>query len=196
MVVPRVYFLYSWVYDDEHRKFYNNYIKQYPSKKKTENYIKEIEKIWRGMENKIFKDISRIAGLKWKWKNIVCYVVGYGSPISDPLTLPIYQNDGKLFIETLTHELIHQLLLQNSGLEKYDRTWNHIYKKESDNVKIEVVVFAIQSHIYLKFFGEKRLKKDIQMCKNWKLKDHIRAWEIVQRDGYENIVNEFRNAMN
>jgi hypothetical protein len=48
---------------------------------------------------------------------------------------------------------------------------------------------AFHSHIYLKFFDEERLKQDIKRVK--KLKDYRKSWEIVEREGYEKIINEF-----
>jgi cephalosporin-C deacetylase-like acetyl esterase len=41
----------------------------------------------------------------------------------------------------------------------------------------------------LKFFNEKRLKRDIEQISF--LPDYKRAWEIVQNDGYKNIIREY-----
>ena len=63
------------------------------------------------------------------------------------------------------------------------------YKNETLNTKIHIQVHAIHSHIYLKFFNKKRLERDVKLISH--LKDYKRAWEIVQKEGYENIIKEF-----
>ena len=96
----------------------------------------------------------------------------------------------------LTHELIHQLFTQKGNYEKSRKAWAYIhkkYRKESQKTKIHVPLHAIHSHIYLKFFGEKRLERDMEIME--RNKDYKNSWEIVKNDGYENIIKEFRKRI-
>jgi hypothetical protein len=191
-MVPKIIFTYSWIYDQNWRKWIKVYkIKagKYPSAKTTLRYIEKIQKKWKGCGEKVLKELARISKLKWKSRNIYCYVVGKGIPFSDPLTMPIYKNTD-YFIDVLVHELIHQLFSQN--MAETEEAWRYIdrkYKKESHNTRIHIPLHAIHQHIYLKFFGEKRMKRDIRAVKY--LLDYKRAWEIVQKEGYQRIIQEF-----
>jgi hypothetical protein len=89
--------------------------------------MKEVEKLWRRYEKKILKELSTITRLKWKSRFICCYVVSRCIPFSDPLTLPVYEKSQDYFIDTLVHELIHQLFTQNN--EKLRKAWK-IYRKK------------------------------------------------------------------
>ena len=58
------------------------------------------------------------------------------------------------------------------------------------HTKNHIFVHALHKEIYLKLFDEKRLKRDIEKCQ--KHEDYKRAWEIVEKEGYKNIIKEFR----
>jgi len=201
-MIPKVEFRYSWVYDDKYRdsplmkRFLKKNKQKYPSEKIIIDYTQRIEKIWKKEGNKVLKELSNISGLKWRENKIICYVIGRGRPFSDPLTIPVYQRDLSWFIDVLTHELIHQLLTQEGNLEKSEKSWDYVYKKykkDPRKAKIHVIVHAIHSSIYLKFFGKKRLGRNIKIMK--KYKDYKRSWDIVQEEGYQQIINDFRKRL-
>lgn len=199
-MTPKILFIYSKVYDGFLKAKYGKKEKfKLPSektRKKILNYIKKVEKTWRKDEKRILAEISRITKLSWKNRVIYCYVVGkLNFTLSDPLTLPI-QNKVNRFIDLLIHELIHNIFASRENFRRAKKAWNYIYKKykkESENVKIHIVIYAIYAYIYLKFFDEKRLKKDIQWAS--KYKDYKRAWEIVLKERYQNIIKEFRKRI-
>jgi len=194
-MIPKVVFRYSWYYDEKYRELHKlskwkN--KKYPSEKQILNYIKIIEKLWKKDGKKILNELSKITRLQWKEKNIICYVVGRCAPFSDPLTLSVYEKYPDYFIDILIHELIHQLFMQNWGDKKSRMTWNYInkkYKNESFKTRIHIPLHAIHMYIFLKFFSETRLKREIKWISF--LPDYKKSWEIVQKEGYKNIINEF-----
>ena len=198
-MTPKIDFEYSWVYDDNWKKCIRIYEKKkepYPSYSKIISYIAKVEKLWRINEKKILNELSRVSGLKWKSKAIKCYVVGRCIPFSDPLTMPVYLKHPDFFIDMLIHELIHQLFTQKGNSEKSKKAWDYVYgkyKKQSITTKIHIPLHAIHSHIYLKFFNKKRLEDDIASFKS--LPDYRKSWEIVQKEGYENIIREFKKRV-
>lgn len=191
MNIPKIIFKYSWIYDQTWREgLMGKKQKNYPSSQQILNYIKKIEKLWREAEKKVLSEISKIAHLEWKSKFISCYVVGRCRPFSDPLTIPVYKQYPDYFIDVLIHELIHNLFIQN--LKETKKSWQYFerkYRKESNTLIIHIPLHAIHSHIYYKFFNEKRLKRDIKFISF--LPDYKKSWQIVQKDGYQNIINEF-----
>jgi hypothetical protein len=190
--MPKVKFKYSHIYDRGWKDWIKVYKKIKPQDLSAEevlNYIKEIEPLWRKEEKRICSELAKITGLKWRDKEIVCYVVGDCRPFSDPLTLPAYRNR-EFFIDVLTHELIHQLFVQADNTEKAWQRIHRKYKKESFITRIHIPLHAIHWHIYAKFFGEERLQLDISKAS--KFPEYKRAWEIVKKEGHEKIIREFR----
>jgi len=201
---PKIIFKYSWIYDQlwgERIKDKKN-DKKYPSSRKILNYIKNIEKLWKNDEKKVLVELSRITGLKWKEDKIICYVVGKFVSFSDPLTMPIYKgySEGYIskdrFIDKLIHEMIHRLFTQekdfkNNKSSKSFAYFRKKYKKENWNTILHIIVHAIHSRIFLKFYNKKRLKREIKISSSFPDMSYKRSWEIVKREGYENIIREF-----
>lgn len=194
-MLPKIIFKYSWIYDKlwrENFKAKRKKARKYPSQRQISNYIKKIEKLWQKEEKKVLSELSKITHLKWKSKFIYCYIVGKCIPFSDPLTIPVYKKYSDYFIDVLSHELIHNLFIQRGNLEKAKKAWQYFYrkyKKELETTKIHIPLHAIHSHIYLKFYNEKRLKRDITLISH--LPAYQRSWQIVQKEGYKNIIDEF-----
>jgi hypothetical protein len=192
MRVPKIIFKYSWIYDQnckEWARLAKKDVKSYPSPRKILNYIKSVEKLWNKVGKKVLREISKVTSLKWKSKVIHCYVVGKCVPFSDPLTLPVYK-EKDYFIDVLIHELIHQIFSQN--LEETDRARKYIqrkYKNESYKTRGHIPVHAVHAHIYMKFFDAERLERDFKAAN--KIPDYRRSWEIVKKEGYEKIIEEF-----
>jgi len=195
MRTPKIIFTYSLTYDQNCKEWTKLFLKKrvkYPSSRKVISYTKEVKTLWKKYEKRILEELSRITGLKWKEDEIPCYVVGRIIPFSDPLTLPFYEKHPDYFIDVLVHELIHQLFTQNGNLKRSEKAWKFInrkYKKESRNTRIHIPVHAFHSHIYLKFFDENRLRRDINLIKS--APDYIKSWELVKKTGYKKIIDEF-----
>ena len=195
IMTPKIIFKYSPVYDQNWKewiKIYKRKTGKYPTTNQILSYIKKVEKLWRKDEKKILEELSNVTGLKWRSEFIYCYVVGRCIPFSDPLTLPVYDKYPDDFIDTLIHELIHQLFIQKGNKKKTEKAWNYIdrkYKEESHKTRIHIPLHAIHSHMYLKSFNEKRLNRDIRLISH--LPDYKKAWEIVQKEGYQKIIKEF-----
>jgi len=194
-MIPKIIFKYSWIYDQNWKewiKIYKRKTGKYPTTKQIINYITKVEKLWKKDEKKILEELSEVSGLKWKSKFIYCYIVGRCIPFSDPLTLPVYDKYPDYFIDVLVHELIHQLFTQDGNLKRSEKVWAYInrkFKKESFNTRIHIPLHALHSHIYLKFFDENRLKRDINLVKFFP--DYKKSWGLVQKMGHKKIIEEF-----
>jgi len=191
IMIPKIIFRYSPIYDELWGEKRGKKIKDYLSSKKILNYIKKVEKLWRKDEKKVLTELSKIIKLKWKEKQIYCYVVERCIPFSDPLTLPVYEKYPDYFIDVLIHELIHQLIFTQNE-EETRKAWNYIwrkYKRETKKTKTHIPLHAIHTHIYLKFYDEERLKRDIKLLSH--LKDFKKSWKIVRKEGYQKIIKEF-----
>ena len=194
-MVPKIVFRHSHAYDHVFKDI--SRVEKYPNEKEVTRYIKEVQKIWNKLERKILIEIERISRLKFNDKKIVCYVVGRTIPFHDPLTIPVYWKDHNYFIDTLIHELIHILFTQEGNLIKAKKSWKYIftkYKNETFDTKIHIPLHAIHTHIYTIFFSMDRLEHDIIELYN--LRAYRRSWEIVNKDGYQEIIKEFVERIN
>ena len=212
MLVPKIFFKYSWIYDEKWRmrmkynepkkkyskgwvKIYGKNPREVPNSRQILNYIKKIDRLWNNYDKKILKELSSLTGLNWKAKIIYCYVVGRCIPFSDPLTIPVYKKAPDYFIDVLIHELIHQLFTQEGNYEKSKNVWDYFlekYKGKSKTTKIHIPLHAIHTCVYKKFFTEKRLERDIELISS---PDYKISWEIVQKEGYQKIVENFRKRI-
>ena len=195
-MIPEIEFRYSEVYNN---MYHENYTKKdeekwgkYPSSKKIHSMLKNREKVWNKHGKKILNEIEKISGFKWKEKKIICYIVGKTLPFSDPLTMSL-ENNNIEFIDTLTHELIHQVQIQNE--DKFNKAWKGYivknFKKENYNCKTHIFLHAIHKEIFLKLFEEKRLEKEIELSKKFPV-GYYRSWQIVNKKGHENIIKDFK----
>lgn len=95
------------------------------------------------------------------------------------------------FIDTLTHELIHRLLVLNKI--KKTAIVNKQYMDESATTQNHILVHALLQYIYLDILKDSvRLEKNILRSKNHNTNDYSRAWETVEKEGYKKIINEFK----
>jgi hypothetical protein len=207
-MIPKVEFVYSFVYDRiiiEHfyKKIYNRKIFE----GKVLGFIKEIKPKWRKLEKKILLELAKVSGLEWSEPKIRCYVTThhFWTPFSDPLTMGVFYGKkaehrvkDDYYIHMLTHELIHQLFMQQGWSKRFSKAFSKIrdkYKKEILNTRTHVLLLAIHKHILLKYFGEKALRKEIERTKYFKNAGYYEAWQIVEKEGYRNIISEFRSLL-
>jgi hypothetical protein len=197
----KINFEYSGVYDNFWKNYLELYYKvhknpktrkilnSYPSGNKLKNYVDSIENYWRKDEKIILSAISKITGLKWK-EGIKVYLVGKCIPYSKPLTM--YPHKTKQdFRDVLIHELIHNIQSQNSEIyKKWAKFVKNKYKDESKLTRRHIFLHAVHKKIYLELFNKNRLKKNIEKSNH--SKPYKRAWEIVEREGHENIIKRFK----
>jgi len=168
-------------------------------------FISNVKKKWNPLESQVLGYISRVSGLKWKRKEITCYVpkISWAAPFSDPLTIPIttfknkktYTKSVDRFIDVLTHELIHNIFIDNE--KELHRYFKHLIHKKYKRFKfataIHVPLHAIHEKVFHKFFSRNRLKSEINFCKNWSA--YNASWEIVLKEGNEAILKDLKTFL-
>ena len=195
-MIPKIEFRYSQIYDEGYRnskkiaKFLKERNKKYPSYEKLISFSEKVDKYWKEKGRKILKEISKVFELKWKEKKITCYIIGVGKPFSDPLTIG-FREKIKDFGDTLTHELIHQIQIQNKL--KLKKWFDYVYKeyeKEDNVVKNHILLDAILYKVLENIYDKKRLNKIIKS--DSRFEDYKRAWEIVKKETPERIIKKFK----
>lgn len=207
-MIPKINFKWSFIYQEEiHLPNLPKSVKykREVSEKYVKDFIEKVSSQWGKFGNKILSFMEEITDLKWKKSEIDCYVIEVSQfgPISDPLTIPInlFYN-GQIsslnvnrFIDMLTHELIHNLFVQNEDklMDDYFDYLIKKYKGVGGNAAIHVPVHAIHKEIFMKFFDNKRLQDEVYACSYYP--EYKKAWDIVMRRESKEIIKTMKKFL-
>jgi len=198
VLIPKINFEFSWIYNNNWKqwiKCYNIRSDYWPSDDGIKKFIVKANNYWKRFNKQILEEASRISKLNWKEKTMKCYIVGNCIPFSNPLTM-FTTSDLDNFVDVLTHELLHELLWDKNKSETR-KAWDYIFKKYSkynEHVLAHIPLYAVHEHLYLKFGWKNRLEKDQKPMPDWP--NHAKAWEIVEEEGHQNIIDEFIKRIN
>lgn len=204
-MIPKIEFRWSFIYQEEIHLPENTKYDREQWEEFVTKFTTKIEKLWTEKGNPILRYMEPITGLRWSERRIICYIIKISEfgPISDPLTIPIqlkYKEEiftltPERFFDILIHELIHNLFIQNDHkLNKYfEKIINKKYERFGWNTAIHVPVHAVHKEILDKFFGKKRLDKEVEACSYYP--EYKKAWDIVAKEGSKKIVEELRKAL-
>ncbi|MBS3081819.1 hypothetical protein J4416_02690 [Candidatus Pacearchaeota archaeon] len=196
-MLPEIEFRYSSIYDEIYRnspdikKILKRTNRKYPSREEIIDFIDKMNIIWKVYKNKILGEISKISGLKWSERKIICYVVGSCRIMSDPLTLCVYK-EMDYALDALTHELIHQIQFHTDD-KKWSKWLKYLdlkYPKYSEFAKSHVFVHAVHKEIYLELFDTRRWERNVEDSKNFS--DYKVAWQMVKELGHNKIIKKFK----
>jgi len=164
-----------------------------PTRQEISKKIDEFCDIWEPVEKKILTGMCEFAGLRFYQNVIDVHVVdamkgAFSQPLVVSSRLPTDE-----FVDLLTHELLHRLLSDNQyKLNLGDIVWNKMFPEiKNRNTQNHILVHAVHKHVYLGVLKSKeRLTRDIEFSK--KLDGYYEAWEIVERRGYKELIDEFK----
>ncbi len=195
--IPHVHFQYSDIYDIQWRLARESTGSEqtpYPSTDKVRRFMKRLEREWRKQERPVLASIAKTTGFLWKDRREICYVVGSGSPFSDPLTIPMFSSQAPTdyVADVLAHELIHRNLLADPFVKRWPRVLSSLEKAfpgETENTLIHVLVHAVHAEVFLEVFDEKRLAREKRIMNEFA--EYRRAWKIVERVGSRELVRKY-----
>ncbi len=166
-----------------------------PTQEEIMRRIKDYKKEWREHEKEILRGMCDILGLEFKRNTIDVYIVS-GNPrqLSDPIVIKSGFRPDE-FIDSLTHELIHKLFQDNA--KKFPISiLDEMFPGETSAVKNHVITHSVLKYIYLDILKDKsRLDRDIENSKKHRTNDYIRAWEIVEKEGYMKLIKELKSKL-
>lgn len=160
--------------------------------------VADYQNVWNPLEEQILESMTEILGLSFKQNIIDVYIAPWFNAFSDPLVIGVYTKPNE-FVDTLTHELIHRLLVDNTTLP-YDtpllEEWKKLFgKNHSFGTIIHIPVHAVSKAIYLDVLNEpKRLKRDIDNSKTYDSPDYLNAWNYVEKHGYMEIIKKLKDS--
>ena len=106
-----------------------------------------------------------------------------------------------LFVDILTHELLHRLLTDNQSAlprNKVVDEWRKLFGQNHPPVTLNhIPVHAIHKSIYLDLLkAPQRLQRDITRCQAHGDTDYVKAWEYVEKAGYQEIIEQLKKSYN
>lgn len=189
---------YGWHLDNTFTDFYEQIPDREEKGYTVQNREEVKEKIslfeteWKKYEEKILESICRILGLEFYKKVIDVYIVGaYKKAFSTPMVISAkYEPD--LFVDIITHELLHVLLTDNDKNVSVGEIWKEMFPEAIDRTSLNhVLVHAVHKQIYLDTLNTpERFERDLKRCGKWP--SYNDAWNIVEKEGYLNIIERFK----
>ena len=159
--------------------------------KRVENYKKE----WSLYEKDILEGMSGILELEFK-QNIIDVHIVSGNPRQ--FSRPIIIKSGfqaSDFVDVLTHELIHALFSQNSDSVPL-KILSEMFPGENNLTRNHIITHAVLKYIYLDVLkDESRLNKNIKRSLESSKKDYTKAWQIVEKIEYKELINGFKEKI-
>ena len=162
--------------------------------------VGEYKKAWEPYEQRILLGMTETLGLSFRQNIIDVNIAPWFHAFSDPLVIGVMQ-DPDVFIDTLTHELLHRLLTDNTTIPYEMQTdlipeWRRLFGKDHTFTSlVHIPVHAIHKAIYLDILKEpKRLERDIANNEQYEATDYMSAWSYVDKIGYKKIIKKLRGS--
>lgn len=164
-----------------------------------EKRVAEYNKAWKPLENKILTGLCDTLDLTYRQNIIDVYIAPWFHAFSDPLVIGVMQ-EPDVFIDFLTHELIHRLLTDNATIPYQANilqpAWEKLFgKNHTFTSLVHIPVHAVHKAVYLNVLQEpKRLERDIKSNIDHKATDYISAWDYVEKHGYQEIIEKLHKS--
>jgi hypothetical protein len=160
--------------------------------------VGEYKKAWQPYEQKILLSMTETLGSSFRQNIIDVYIAPWFHAFSDPLVIGVTK-EPDVFVDTLTHELLHRLLTDNTTIP-YETDliaeWRKLFGNNHNfKVLVHIPVHAIHKAIYLDVLKEpERLERDIANNKKHEAEAYVAAWEYVEKFGHEEITKQLRES--
>lgn len=172
--------------------------KEMPTDELMKQKVAEFQTAWQPYEEKVLIGLSELLDLSYRQNIIDVYIAAWFKSFSNPMVVGVmYKQD--IFVDKLTHELIHRLLSDNTSVP-YDSNQLLVWKKlfgdqHSRSTLLHIAVHAVHKAIYLDVLDQpKRLERDIAICHKYNATDYIAAWDYVNKNDYNNIIYKLKDS--
>jgi len=158
--------------------------------------VEDRQALWRDEADVILAGMRSITGLEFRSLLVDAYIVQQtGRAFSDPLVIDASYS-GAAFVDTLTHEILHRLLTDNTAQIDASAWVAERFPELCDAKTINhIMVHAAHEAIYRDILWDPtRLDADIAMCQNSPA--YRESWKLVQHVGYRVILQQFKKAHN
>lgn len=163
-----------------------------PSQDSVLKRINEYKQEWVKSGDKRLSGICDIMGFKFRRNVIDVYIIsGISRQLSDPIVIKSGFTPDE-FVDTLTHELIHKLFEDN--VKKFPiAILKEMFPNETETTRNHVITYSVLKYIYLDVLKDQsRLERNKEKSRKHSTNDYIRAWEIIEKEGYLNLIDSIK----
>lgn len=207
MLLPKIIIRHGFLLDPLLREYFilkqvgvlqkKNLIDQNNLIKNIEDYKKE----WQKYEDKILKALLDLLPIKFLHNVVDVYVVSY-LPRRGTSSPVMIEGDisPREFVSILTHEIIHFFLENNNIIPEIlpVEIFEEMFPEEKDTkTRNHIIINAVQKYILLDVIGDPASHIDVVNRKTADPMGHKyqKAWDIVEKNGYMKLINEFKNKI-
>ena len=163
-----------------------------------EKRVADYQKAWKPVEQKILMGMTEKLGLSFRQNIIDVNIAPWFNAFSDPMVIGVMQ-EPDVFVDTLTHELLHRLLTDNTAIPHETlllSEWQKLFgKNHTFGTVVHIPVHAVHKAIYLDVLKDpKRLERDIANNKQYEATDYIAAWDYVEKHDYKEIIEKLKKS--
>ena len=163
-----------------------------------EKRVADYQKAWKPVEQKILMGMTEKLGLSFRQNIIDVSIAPWFNAFSDPMVIGVMQ-EPDVFVDTLTHELLHRLLTDNTAIPHETQLlaeWQKLFgKNHTFGTVVHIPVHAVHKAIYLDVLKDpKRLERDIANNKQYEATDYIAAWDYVEKHDYKEIIKKLQKS--
>ncbi|MBT4376129.1 hypothetical protein HOD29_02025 [archaeon] len=187
---PKINFAYSLNYDKHWNLLLEEKFNPKGAKEKYDLFISNLRNVWTSEEEKILNLISKYSNLKWIDPEIKIYFVSAlkVSGFSDPLTIKMNEDYLKI-VETLIHELLHIILVQNiMKIKPVMIELLKLFPKEEKRTRIHLLINFLSDKIFREVFGEEEANRIKNISR--KFIGLKRAYELLEDEGNKSKIRE------
>lgn len=160
--------------------------------------VASYQKAWKPFEQKVLLGMTETLELTFRQNIIDVNIAPWFNAFSDPMVIGVVQ-EPDVFIDTLTHELLHRLLTDNTAIPHETQLlseWERLFgKQHSFTALVHIPVHAVHKAIYLDVLKQpERLERDIANNKKYRATDYVAAWDYVEKHGYKEIIEKLHKS--
>ena len=198
--IPEVRFEYSFLLSDQASEGLNKLWGDGTPLHSFEYYTgiaEKYEKWWQPDGDTIVAALCQITGLQFYQNTIDVHVAPWFNAFSSPMVLGVMFKKKDDLIITLTHEIIHRLLTDNTTYDRrYDflKLWKSMFGEDHAwNTLVHIPVHAFLQELYIDVLDRPDLLElDKKSLESLDAKEYIAAWEYVEKTGYKTITDKIR----
>ncbi len=161
--------------------------------------VQSYQEAWKPLEDNIMTSMMDLLELEFRQNIIDVYIAPWFNAFSDPMIIGVMQ-EPDAFVDTLTHEIIHRLLTDNTSIPYQQDTlrpkWQKMFGKDHTfTTLVHIPVHAVHKSIYLDTLNApERLERDKDFYRKTKDKDYLLAWDYVEEHGYKKIIRQLKTS--
>lgn len=163
--------------------------------------ITHLQRVWNRYEGHLLPGMQNAVGLTFVSPRIEAYILATsGVPMSKPIMIPFESTDDESnFVGTLTHELVHVLMMDNrNGVSerRNEDVFRGIYTAMLPGVDLKVarhiVAFALLQYLFSEVVPDAGVLANQRETNSGGTDAYGKAWDFVEEHGYHRVLESFQ----